>query len=294
MLNEETGDYERVYRPGDECLGCLRDLKRFWRMDDNDENRTVARILAETNVFATDLLPILETCVGAGARGNKIALAAADLIGAMTWPIDVIEELREADMAGAKPEGQQADYSSLQAAQLAYKAALLRTGALKSLFRLVLPSLEKERRDRTERDENMLSLVLHIIRNLAAIRDKPRSAFNSADSLELSTMQSELIVQLERESIFDLLLTVCSLADKSEFSAWNMVALDILHLLFRGARADELVKSGAQYRADKLTELLQGEKRQKQVAGRRGATRHSRFGTTVTVTQVRRLARGWR
>ena len=67
------------------------------------------------------------------------------MIGAMTWPIDVIEELREAELMDDKLPAH-IDYSSLQAAQLAYKAAILKAGALGALFRLMLPSLEKERR----------------------------------------------------------------------------------------------------------------------------------------------------
>lgn len=37
---------------------------------------------------------------------------------------------------------------------------------------------------------------------------------------------------------------------------------------------------------NKLAELLQGETRQKARASRSGMTRHSRFGTTVTVKAV--------
>ena len=66
-LGAAFGDHQRT--------GCLKDLKRFWRMDDADDDRNVARILAETNVLTTDLLPILLTCVGSGPRGTKVALA---------------------------------------------------------------------------------------------------------------------------------------------------------------------------------------------------------------------------
>lgn len=106
----------------------------------------------------------------------------------MTWPIDVVEELREADMQDEKPEGQ-IDYSSLLAAHLAYKAAILRTNSLNALFRLLLPSLEKDRRTRNQRDENVLSLILHIVRNLAAIKDRPSTSQASSDAQELSTLQ---------------------------------------------------------------------------------------------------------
>ena len=46
-----------------------------------------------------------------------------------------------------------------------------------------------KRRERTERDENVISLVLHVFRNLAYIKDRPTSSYHSADSIEESSLQ---------------------------------------------------------------------------------------------------------
>lgn len=58
--------------------GCLKDLKRFWRMDEKDDDRTVARIFAEIGVLKNDLIPILLTTLGTGAKGDRIALACGE------------------------------------------------------------------------------------------------------------------------------------------------------------------------------------------------------------------------
>lgn len=71
---ETNGQGEKRYRPGDSCLGCLRDLKRFWRKDDTDDERTVARIFWETRVLANDLVPILLETAGRGAVEDKRAI----------------------------------------------------------------------------------------------------------------------------------------------------------------------------------------------------------------------------
>jgi hypothetical protein len=65
----------------------------------------------------------------------------ADLITAMTWPIDVAEELKELDdeMDGST------DYTTLIEAQRSYKASLLRPGAIAALFAVILPSLAREK-----------------------------------------------------------------------------------------------------------------------------------------------------
>lgn len=164
---EPEGKVESVYRLGDECLGCLKDIKKFWRLDDHDDDRTVARILYKSKVLPNDLLPILKSVEGTGSRGTRIALLcctfpssspsltqadlwrAADIIAALTWPIDVAAELRESadiDDEEAQRAAANVDYSGLVAAQLSYKRDILRSGALGCIFRLIVPALDKPRR----------------------------------------------------------------------------------------------------------------------------------------------------
>lgn len=69
----------RVYKLGDECLGCLKDLKRFWRMDDHDDERNIARMFFETGVLKNDLVPILASYgqqAEHSSRQEKAALAS--------------------------------------------------------------------------------------------------------------------------------------------------------------------------------------------------------------------------
>ena len=63
----------------DGLAGCLKDLKRFWRMDEKDDDRTVARIFHDVGVLERDLIPILFTTLGTGPKGDRIALACGEL-----------------------------------------------------------------------------------------------------------------------------------------------------------------------------------------------------------------------
>jgi replication fork protection complex subunit Tof1/Swi1 len=63
------------YVLGDDCLGCLRDLKKLWRKDDTDDERTVARVFWETRVLQNDLVPILIETAGGDVVGDKRAVA---------------------------------------------------------------------------------------------------------------------------------------------------------------------------------------------------------------------------
>ena len=51
-------------------------------------------------------------------------------MGAMTWPINVAEELRDAQLLDELKKT--IDYTSLITAQLAYKSSILRSGALRA------------------------------------------------------------------------------------------------------------------------------------------------------------------
>jgi replication fork protection complex subunit Tof1/Swi1 len=147
------------------------------------------------------------------------------------------------------------------------------------------------RRDRTERDENIISLILHIWRNLAAIKDRPPSIYQSSETIEESHLQSELICQFASESVFDLLVLIASLSGKNDYNQWNMLVLEIMFLLFRAVDDPSLLVKRNEdvskiIREDKLNKLLDAEKSRKRMDGRSGVTRHSRFGTTVVIENV--------
>ncbi|GAA5909890.1 hypothetical protein JCM6882_002043 [Rhodosporidiobolus microsporus] len=280
---DENGQVYTAYSLGDQVVGCLKDLKRFWRMDEKDDDRTVARIFHEVGVLKKDLIPILKTTLGSGQKGDRIALACVELIGAMTWPINVAEELRDAKILGElKPS---MDYATLIAAQRSYKAAIIhrKEGVLKHMMVVLANSLSKSRRDRTQKDENVISLVLHCFRNLAFLEDRP-SFSESAAAIEESSLQSDLITQFATHGVLDLLLAMAAQADASDYAPWNMVVLDILHLLYRAVRPEELVVPVGKIESNRLKDLLDLEASQQQHQhGVLKGSRHSRFGTTIAV-----------
>ncbi|KAG9103444.1 Topoisomerase 1-associated factor 1 [Ceratobasidium sp. 370] len=284
------------YVLGDDCLGCLRDLKKLWRKDDTDDERTVARVFWETRVLANDLVPILiETAGEGGGAGDKRAIACADVIGAMTWPIDIAQELKELD----EQYDEKTDYATLVLAQLHYKDALSRPEVLKALQNILMPCIAKDRRSRVERDVQIISLVLYIFRNLLALKDPPRTSTSlSSSSTSLSSLQSRLLVALRATGLLDLLLTCASNVDRPEFSEFSAVLLEISYLLVRGVGVRDVVRvkmkmgkneegGGAGMVGDgedeELKALLEREKRERKMNKRGAPTRHSRFGTTITL-----------
>ncbi|CAE6409911.1 unnamed protein product [Rhizoctonia solani] len=285
------------YVLGDDCLGCLRDLKKLWRKDDTDDERTVARMFWETRVLENDLVPILIETAGGDIVGDRRAVACADVIGAMTWPIDIAAELKELD----EQLDEKTDYATLILAQLHYKEALSRPEVLKALQNIMMPCIAKDKRSRVERDSQIISLVLHIFRNLLLLKDPPRTSTSlSASTTSLASLQSRLLVSLRTTGLLDLFLTCASNADAPEFSEFNAILLEITYLIIRGvgvrdvARVKEKVGKKGEGQGmlgdgedEELKALLDQEKRQRQMAKRGAPTRHSRFGTTITLKTVR-------
>lgn len=73
-----------AYILGDSCLGCLKDLKKVWRKDDTDDERTVARIFWEVRVLQKDLVPILLETAGKGNVEDRCALACGMSVSVRT------------------------------------------------------------------------------------------------------------------------------------------------------------------------------------------------------------------
>lgn len=79
------------------------------------------------------------------------------------------------------------DYASLLRAQVEYKAQILQSDTLRCVLILMLPCFERERRD--EKDDRIISLCLHIVRNLLAIRDVRAPDTATGEEEELSHLQ---------------------------------------------------------------------------------------------------------
>ena len=231
---DALGGYEGpIYRLGDSLGPCLSDLKKLWRKDDTDDDRTVARIFWETRVLPKDLVPILLELANRGLVEDNKVIAVADLCCAMTWPIDMAEELKELDEEWDKGT----DYTQLMQSHLAYKQALLRPGVMQALFNIMLPPLAKSPKERTPRDAQVVNVILYIFRNLAFIRDARRDVRSSADQAELGALQGKLIRELEEVHAMELLLAIAANEGNDlMFNSWNTLVLEILYLLFRGMK----------------------------------------------------------
>ncbi|KAJ3565991.1 hypothetical protein NP233_g7283 [Leucocoprinus birnbaumii] len=268
------------YRMGEQAAACLKDLKKLWRRDDTDDDRTVARIFWERRLLQNDLIPILLAATEISGE-DKRAIACVDLMTAMTWPIDLAEELKELD----DEEDKNADFTHLLESHLYYKASLVNKDIMKALFAIVIPPLSKPPPQRTERDFQLISVILYLIRNLAFVKDLRQSANLSANQLEFTSLQSRLIMVLSETNFIEFIITIAANSDNDPWlTGWNTIALEILYLFYRGVSPTSLSTKQENRPKEKLKRLLDTEARLRREAFSNTSTRHSRFGTTISVT----------
>lgn len=309
-------------------LGCLRDLRKLWREDSDDPDRTISHVFAQVGVFQ-NLIPLFLKTAGGGPREEKIALACTDLLTSITWPVDAYADVRAAEARGMSTE-HFARLLRLEQGMIAYKAATLRTGSgetvsasknrevLGTVMRYILmPSLVKQRHQRTERDLGTISMVLHLFRNLLAIRDPPATSLSSNEEIANSTLQSDLVCAMAKSHVLEAILMLADNADRRDFEQWNAITAEIVYMLFGGQCASiiagqEHIVSGTfkgqwsmpgddssvqptSRSSALLSSSLNAEAHQRHIAqAALGTSRHSRFGTTLnffTSDGQRRVAR---
>jgi hypothetical protein len=74
-VEDESGQVTTVYRPGDNIVGCLNDIFKLSRLDEEDDERTVARTFARTNLMA-ELVTVIVELSDKGAFGRKVGSKA--------------------------------------------------------------------------------------------------------------------------------------------------------------------------------------------------------------------------
>lgn len=219
-------------------------------------------------------------------------LTLADLMTAMTWPIDWNAEVHDI-LTREEDEEVFSKLVGLQSAQVQYKASVLRVRAKEPRLldrtvvgcvvrHLLVPALAKPRADRSERDVGVISMCLHLFRNLLAIRDPVAHTLSSTSVVANSTLQSQLVEEMDQHFVLDTLLMLASNADMKDVELWAPIAADCLYQLFIGsdvrAISAEDVPSGPAV-SQALAASLDGEAQLKRHGVNKA--RHSRFGTTI-------------
>jgi replication fork protection complex subunit Tof1/Swi1 len=165
----------------------------------------------------------------------------------LTWQIEV--EPRVAD------DPVQLSYETpIKFAQIEYKNAVLHhpeANILRPIVRIALPSMAIQRRDRPERDDHIITLVISLFRNLVEISGRSTAAAGmDKDKDEYS--RSEAILAFERSDIFPLLSALAAGAI-DEYEKVDCLVLEILYHLVKGVNVEGTLATTAVLRSVHLS-----------------------------------------
>ncbi|CAG8481250.1 5786_t:CDS:2 [Funneliformis mosseae] len=285
-IQNKDGSEKQIYRPGDECLACLKDLKEYLRLE-GQVKIDVLHLLYSYETFNTDLIPILLNCTNLdNKRQNRLALACVELMVIMTWPEDPNEQARkmleredeEDDNSdiGANIDKRKEEHNikkrkeksfskikELVTARSRYKFYVLKKSiVMRQIYLLLEKYLIVESKGRSERDNNIIQLLLNFCRNLLAIDDPPNS--ESLSKNKRSQIHYDLILEFKDAQLIDLFLKLST--NKEEALEWDIILIDIFYRIFFGVNPDSLfinIKKETMWKAQKLLdeELSKREKR---------------------------------
>ncbi|SCU96685.1 LADA_0H02212g1_1 [Lachancea dasiensis] len=316
------------YQIGDDCLACLKDLKRWFKLVDERQSRwDVAVAAAQYNIFTDDLVPIMlnwenryaqaaksarkvggkvEEHLSAKVYHDKIALNALQLMVLMTWPLILTDQ---------STQNQVECYSQLKKSQVIYKKSVLSSHngkVLKAAVRLAVEVIKVEKRFRSAKDNAVLRLVLNFLRNIAAIEPSDLTlsnkkslskGINSTNMLPPNISKQDIslaavVDAFGKNKVFGLILTLSRSINQDFDAAFiNVPLLELTFFLVKnvnhsvlfdidlrkkdrveGEGTGQLSRTGRQ-----LSELLKKEHDMRKNVTKNTSTRHSRFGTMLSI-----------
>ncbi|KAJ3350857.1 Topoisomerase 1-associated factor 1 [Entophlyctis luteolus] len=253
------------YIPGDEAIECLRDIKKLLRIDVRSSSRYTFDVLGEWNFVARDLVPFL--LVTDVATSYKTALLIVELMVPLTWPypVDPADPMSPNEIATL----------------LKYKECFVSVKVLEKIVAILLVSVAIPFRDRSEKENAKIRLILSLFRNLLAIKDPQASVVASGDSYFQASLQERLVGAFHQAKVFELILTFASSMEEKEFRGYNMLILEIVHLIFRGRTVYSILVESKVVQSENLLKLAKKEIEAKSM--RKISMRHSRFGGALSL-----------
>ncbi|KAJ3376093.1 Topoisomerase 1-associated factor 1 [Allomyces arbusculus] len=246
------------YVLGDEAIECLRDLKRFLRYDEASKEKTVARMLGKWQLLEKDLIPIMEQHSG----NQSVFFAAVELVVPLTWPL-------ESQYLG----------TDLLMYQRAYKDLLINSAALDRAHEMMLVLLETPFRQRSERTNAVIRLLLYLFRNLLAIPDPSLGAVAATDAWMQAQMQERLLFKLQKLDVLSFFVSVASSIADRQFDPWNTTMVEIFFLILCTCDVKTLFQTSNEAANETIADILAKESRSRIIPQKR----HSRFAGTFVV-----------
>ncbi|KAJ2723472.1 Topoisomerase 1-associated factor 1 [Coemansia sp. Benny D115] len=218
-----------IYVPSADCLGSLKDIKRYIQMDEQGEGKLVLQWLGEWQVLERDIIPVFIHYASLSNTtkrnkdpedddSNKAMMLCIELFVFLTWSMETeTEEVRMRFIRVLR----------------SYKRAFAGDAVVKSLVAVLVGLMKRGVGVLDDRNWMLAKACLYVFRNVLAIPDPlvaPGTAGFMAAQVEV---QDSLIAALDRNLAIDLFLTLASAsATQPRLKELRPTLLDIVYYLF--------------------------------------------------------------
>jgi replication fork protection complex subunit Tof1/Swi1 len=157
---------------------------------------------------------------------------AVELLVQLTWPVEKDPERERSQISYE---------AALKYAQIINKNSILfhpQYDILRPIIRIALPSMAIPRKERPDRDDHIISLVISLLRNLAEISARGLMAAGvEQDTVEHS--REDTILSFEKSDVLALLSALASGAT-DEYEKVDCLILEILYHLLKGVSPNDI------------------------------------------------------
>ncbi|XP_063423277.1 protein timeless homolog isoform X3 [Mytilus trossulus] len=263
-----------------DCLEAIKDLIRFLKRE--DDSFEIRRELGNAQIVQNDLLHIIKWY----SHDEKLFDAVIRLLVNLTQPailcfnntVPTEKTIRNI-------------YIEIESILQSYKEAFVDEELFNALTQKLGDLLKLDWEHRQEEDRLLIERILILIRNVLHVPPNEDREQRTDDD---ATVHDQVIWAIHCTGLEDLLLYIASSEDERNFS---MHILEIVSLMFREQNPEILASAGVQRSMTEkekdereLEMVREQEKLQKLANVKRFSTRHSRFGGTFVVHNMKSIS----
>lgn len=263
-----------------DCLETVKDLIRFLKRE--DETCDIRRQLGEACILQKDIIPILKQY----HTDRVLFEAVIRLLVNLTQPAVLC-------FNNHIPEDKtlRNHYIEIESQLQSYKEVFVDEELFGVLTRKMGDLLKLDWEHRQEEDRLLIERMLILIRNVLHV---PPNLDREQRTDDDASVHDQVIWAIHCSGLEDLLLYIASSEDERNFS---MHVLEIVSLMFREQTPDMLATAGVSRSMTEkekdereLQMALEQEKAQKRASLMKFSTRHSRFGGTYVVQNMKSIS----
>lgn len=267
-----------TYHKEPDCLESVKDLIRYLRHE--DEARDIRQQLGSGQILQNDLVPL----VVQHHQDKALFEATIRLMVNLTQPALLC--------FGKVPEDPTFRHHFLQVVSYlqGYKEAFANEKLFGVLSEKLYDLLQLDWEHREEEDNLLIERILLLVRNILHIPADPDEEKNVDDD---ASIHDKVLWAVHMSGMDDLIKFLASSQSEQQ---WTMHVLEIVSLMFRDQKAEQLAATGqSRLIAERGTDMKELELlRQREIAERKSrvfqrASRHSRFGGSYVVQGLKAI-----